>query len=83
MDTSDLHRSGYRQHLTAPGERRIHDVLELGISDETTDHLETLAETKSLLDQKLYSNLHGRLQELGKKLNLFMQSVERSHISEK
>jgi len=55
----------------------------LASCDETTDHLETLFETKSLRDQQLYENLHQRLQRLGKKLNLFTQSVERSHISEK
>jgi four helix bundle protein len=51
--------------------------------DETTDHLETLFETKSLKDQSLYNDLHERLQDLGRKLNSFIQSVERSHISEK
>jgi four helix bundle protein len=51
--------------------------------DETVDHLETLFETESLGDQKPYDNLHTRLETLGKKLNAFIQSVERSHISEK
>jgi len=51
--------------------------------DETTDHLETLFETGSLTDATLYENLHGRLDLLGKKLNLFTQSVERNHRSEK
>ena len=55
----------------------------LGSCDETVDHLETLFETQSLTDEALYENLHGRLQTLGKKLNLFIQSVEKSHISEK
>jgi four helix bundle protein len=51
--------------------------------DETTDHLETLFETKSLADMTLYNQLHGRLQSLGKQINNFIQSVERSHISPK
>ena len=55
----------------------------LGSSDETTDHLETLYETKSLKDESLYNNLHEKSQILGKKLNLFVQSVEKGHLSKK
>ncbi len=55
----------------------------LASCDETTDHLETLYETKSLSDQAVYDQLHGKLEILGKQLNMFIQSVERSHISEK
>lgn len=55
----------------------------LASCDETTDHLETLFETNSLTDAELYNDLHNRLQQLGKQLNSFLQSVERSHISEK
>jgi four helix bundle protein len=55
----------------------------LASCDETVDHLETLFETGSLADRKLFDDLHARLETLGKKLNLFTQSVERSHISEK
>jgi four helix bundle protein len=51
--------------------------------DETVDHLETLFETESLTDRPLYDDLHQRLDLLGKKINMFIQSVERSHISEK
>lgn len=47
--------------------------------DETTDHLETLYETESLKDGDLYQDLHKRLQALGKKTNLFIQSVEKEH----
>jgi four helix bundle protein len=54
-----------------------------GSCDETTDHLETLFETRSLTDQPLFDDLHQRLDQLGRKLNAFIQSVERSHISEK
>jgi four helix bundle protein len=48
-------------------------------NDETIDHLETLYETASLTDVKLFDNLHNRLEISGKKINLFMQSVEREH----
>ena len=52
-------------------------------NDETIDHLETLFETKSLTDKMLHNDLHVRLEVLGKKLNLFIQSVESGHMSEK
>ena len=51
----------------------------LASCDETTDHLETLYETESLKDEVLYQDLHNRLQTLGKKINLFIQSVEKKH----
>ena len=51
----------------------------LASCDETTDHLETLLETKSLKDKALYKELHDRLQSLGRKTNRFIQSVEREH----
>lgn len=47
--------------------------------DETTDHLETLYETESLKDTHLYETLHHRLEALGKKINRFIQSVEKGH----
>jgi four helix bundle protein len=52
-------------------------------NDETIDHLETLFETGSLGEKDLYQSLHKRLNTLGKKLNQFIKSVEREHISEK
>ena len=51
----------------------------LASCDETTDHLETLYETESLKDEVLYQDLHKRLQTLGKKINNFIQSVEKGH----
>ena len=51
----------------------------LASCDETTDHLETLYETESLKHEALYRDLHKRLQILGKKTNLFIQSVEKEH----
>jgi four helix bundle protein len=47
--------------------------------DETMDHLEMLFETGSLTDEELFGNLRERLNELGRKINLFTQSVESSH----
>ena len=52
-------------------------------NDETVDHLETLFETESLKDQKLFEDLNERLDMLGRKLNLFTKSVEKGHISKK
>ena len=52
-------------------------------NDETVDHLETLYEIKSLSDEHLYQSLHNRSDLLGKKLNLFIQSVGKAHMSEK
>ena len=46
-------------------------------NDETIDHLETLFETESLKNKELYNKLHSRLETLGKKLNLFLQSFKR------
>lgn len=58
-------------------------IYSLSSCDETTDHLETLFETRSLKEEALYMRLHSQLQTLGKKLNLFVQAVEREHVSEK
>lgn len=46
---------------------------------ETTDHLETLFETGSLKNQEMFDCILARLEILGKKLNLFIQSVEKNH----
>ena len=54
-------------------------TFSIASNDETIDHLETLYETKSLKNKSLYQNLHTRLQELGKKLNLFIKAVEKKH----
>ncbi len=47
--------------------------------DETIDHLEGLFETGSLKDEALYRELGARLDLLGRKLNVFIQGVEREH----
>jgi four helix bundle protein len=51
----------------------------LSSCDETTDHLETLFETGSLKDEGLFNDLFAHLQILGKKINLFIQFVEKNH----
>jgi four helix bundle protein len=52
-------------------------------NDETIDHLETLFETKSLKHKQLYETIHARLEVLGKRMNLFIRSVEKGHASRK
>ncbi|MFH1320898.1 MAG: four helix bundle protein [Bacteroidota bacterium] len=49
----------------------------LASNDETIDHLENLFETGSLKNEILYNNLHNKLETLGKKLNLFLQAIEK------
>lgn len=55
----------------------------LASCDETADHLDTLAATGSLTEQSLIDELDQKLRVLGRKLNLFLQAVERDHQSEK
>lgn len=58
-----------------------HLTYALASCDETNDHLEALHDTNSLADKPLYEKLRADLETLGKKLNLFLQSVERAHES--
>lgn len=51
-------------------------VYALASNDETIDHLETLFETKSFLDVKLYDNLRLRLNQLGIKINNFIKRLD-------
>ena len=55
----------------------------LASCDETADHVDTLIVTGSLKEEAVSDELVRKLQELGRKLNLFLQSVERSHKSNK
>lgn len=48
-------------------------------NDETIDHLETLFETESLKDKLNYEEIHKKLDTLGRKINNFIQSVEKFH----
>src|SRR5690554_615152 len=54
-------------------------VFALASNDETIDHLETLYDTDSLQDEKLYKQLHMRLNKLGIKINNFLTSLENNH----
>ena len=47
--------------------------------DETIDHLEMLFDTKSLTNEVVYRESSTQLDLLGRKLNVFIDSVERSH----
>jgi four helix bundle protein len=58
-------------------------TFSLASNDETIDHLENLFETGSLIDEKLYDELHSKSETLGKKINRFLQSVQKDHISDK
>ncbi len=49
--------------------------------DETIDHLEGLFETGSLKNQTIHNDLQRQLDLLGRKLNVFIEGVEREHIS--
>jgi four helix bundle protein len=54
-------------------------IYTLASTDETIDHLETLFETESLKDEIVYNTLHQKIELLGKKLNNFLQAVEKGH----
>lgn len=47
--------------------------------DETIDHLDTLLETNSLTDRDVHHKLATQLDFLGRKLNRFIDAVEREH----
>src|SRR5205809_8106745 len=47
--------------------------------DETIEHLEMLFETGSLENKTVYRDLSSQLDLLGRKLNVFIDSVERLH----
>ena len=51
----------------------------LGSNHETMDHLETLFSTGSLKNLNRFSYLKGKLDELGKKLTMFIRAVEKQH----
>ena len=49
--------------------------------DETIDHLEGLFETESLTNETVYRDLQAQLDLLGRKLHVFIEGVEREHVS--
>lgn len=51
--------------------------------DETIDHLLTLKDCESLTDEKTFKELSSLLDELGRRLNRFIQAVEEQHQSVK
>jgi four helix bundle protein len=57
--------------------------IAIASNDESIDHLETLFKTGSLNDQKKFESLDARMNKLGRKLNLFIQAVEKNHKSKK
>ena len=54
-------------------------IFVLASNDETRDHLDSLFETKSLKNKALYNELISKCDIVGKKLNLFIQSVEKNN----
>ena len=54
-------------------------VLAHASYDETIDHLEGLFETGSLTNEASYRDLRAQLDLLGRKLNVFIEAVEREH----
>ena len=54
-------------------------IYALSSNDETLDHLETLYETKSLSGDKLFNELHSRIELLGKKMNRFLDALNKGH----
>lgn len=51
--------------------------------DETIDHLQTLKDCESLTDEALFNEMLNLLNELGRRLNKFIQAVEAQHESVK
>ncbi len=51
----------------------------LGSCDETTDHLDTLYETKSFVDEESYRSLCKEYDHLGRMITNFIRSVELGH----
>ena len=54
-------------------------VNALASNDESIDHLETLRETQSLKNQKIYEELLQLANLLGMKLNRFIEAVKEKH----
>jgi four helix bundle protein len=54
-------------------------IYSLASNDETLDHLEMLAETKSLTDVQLYEQLSNKIQLLSKRLRTFIKSINDKH----
>ena len=55
-------------------------VYALASNDETSDHLETLYETKSLTDEVVYNRIRNKINIEGRELHEFYLAVEKNHI---
>jgi four helix bundle protein len=53
-------------------------IIALSSNDETIDHLENLFETHSLKNEETFNKIHSNLELLVKKLNCFIQTVEKT-----
>ena len=54
-------------------------IYSLASCDETTDHLDTLYETKSFVDEERYRSLCEEYDHLGRMITNFIKSVELGH----
>ncbi len=54
-------------------------IYSLASCDETTDHLDTLYETKSFVDEEIYRKLCKEYDHLGRMITNFIRSVELGH----
>jgi len=73
------YKQDFVKHLTyalASCDEEHHEPV---IAPATTDHLEALWDTESLTDKPIFGRLKGDIDVLGRKLNVFLQSVEREH----
>ncbi len=53
-------------------------IFALASNMETQDHLETLYDTNSLQNEKLYEELSDKIDHLGRMLNKFITSIEKT-----
>ncbi len=68
-----------RRHYKQDYIRFLHVAMASNM--ETIDHLETLFETESLKNQNLFDSILEKLNLLGRKLNRFINSVEKQHMT--
>ncbi len=54
-------------------------ISSIASNDETLDHLENLYNTESLKNSQLYFELYEKIEILGRKLNNFINSVQKQH----
>lgn len=58
-------------------------IYAMSSNDETLDHLENIWETRSLTNENQYHSLQQKIEQLGRMLNRFIQSVQKHHQSPK